>query len=114
MIEYEINKYKIHIYSRQPPERESPTLAVITLWFDEKLCGYIHFYPDRTRLPNPVYENEIIRLRFHFTSYFHTIVDILRSEKPLYIDYSEPPPVAILRSGKEPIGEEERIFHPKE
>jgi len=45
---------------------------------------------------------------------FPIIVDILRNEKPLFIEYSEPPPTGILRSGKEPIGEEEKLFHPKE
>ena len=111
--EYEVNEYGIHIFSRQP-ESEKPVLAVITLWMDDIVRGYLHFYPDNVRLPNPNFdpEEEIIRLRYHF-SQLHPIVDILRSEKPLFIEYSSHPPTGILRTEQEPIGEEEKLFLPK-
>lgn len=113
-VEFEIDGYKIHVFSRQP-ESETPTLAVITLWKKTEIRGYIHFYPDDIVLPNPALDAEPlkrIRLRLHMYQ-FPIIVEILRTEKPLYIEYSEPPPVAVLRSGREPIGEEEKLFHPK-
>ncbi len=113
-VEFEINTYGIHLFSRQP-ESPKPLLSVITLWNEDKVRGYIHFYPDTVQLPNPSYEREeeYIRLRFHFSS-LPIIIDLLRSEKPLFIQYSSHPPTAILRTEKEPIGEEEKLFLPKE
>ena len=113
-VEYEINSYGIHIFSRQP-ESQKPVLAVITLWYEDTVRGYMHFYPDNIQLPNPSFnpDKEVIRLRYHY-SQLHSIVDILRAEKPLFIEYSSHPPTAILRTEKEPIGEEEKLFLPKE
>ncbi|MHA1278891.1 MAG: hypothetical protein ACTSQI_16685 [Candidatus Helarchaeota archaeon] len=114
-LEYEIDSYKLHIFSRQP-ESEKPVLAIITLWKNEELQGYIHFYPNDIQLPNPTYEKDRpgkpIRLRFHIAA-FSAIREILESEKPLFIKYTSPPPVGLLRSGLEPIGEEEKLFLPK-
>jgi hypothetical protein len=114
-LEYEIDSYKIHIFSRQP-ESAKPVLALITLWKKDVLRGYLHFYPDGIDLPNPTYEKnrpgKPIRLRFHIYM-FDPIRDMLESEKPLFIEYSQPPPIAVLRSGLEPIGEEEKLFLPK-
>jgi hypothetical protein len=79
-VEFEIDGYKIHVFSRQP-ESETPTLAVITLWRKTEIRGYIHFYPNDIVLPNPALETEPskrIRLRFHMKQ-FPIIVEILRT-----------------------------------
>ena len=87
-LEYEIDSYKVHIFSRQP-ESAKPVLALITLWNGDVLRGYLHFYPDGIELPNPSYEKDRpgkpIRLRFHIHM-FDPIRDMLESEKPLFIE----------------------------
>ena len=113
-IEYEVDKYTIGLFSiTQTPDPKD--IAIISLWEGAKIRGYINFFPNNAALPNPSYdkEKEVIRLYFH-VDHFDVISDMLRSEKPLFIEYRSPPPFATFRSGKEPIGEEETLFYPRE
>ncbi|NVM56363.1 MAG: hypothetical protein HWN66_21880 [Candidatus Helarchaeota archaeon] len=113
-IEYEIDKYTIGLFSR-PATPDPSDIAIITLWEGNQIRGYINFFPNNAALPNPSYnkEKKVIRLYFHI-DHFDVINDMLRNEKPLFIEYNSPPPFATLRSGKEPIGEEEKLIYPRE
>ena len=112
-VEYEINKYRIGVISRTQTQ-DPRDIAIITLWFEDEVHGYINFFPNDVELPNPNYNKtkKVINLYFHVEQ-FDVISDLLRNEKPLFIEYSSPPPFATLRSGQEPIGEEETLFYPR-
>ncbi len=112
-VEYEIDKYRIGLFSRvhSPDPRD---IAIITLWGDNKIRGYLNFFPKSAALPNPSYKKETKRINLYFhIDHFDVISDMLRNEKPLYIEYKAPPPFGTLRSGQEPIGEEEQLFFPR-
>jgi len=113
-IEYEINKYVIGLFSR-PRSPDPQNIAIISLYENDDVRGYLNFFPNQARLPNPIYnkEKKVIHLYFHI-DLFDVISDFLRNEQPLFITYKSPPPFGTLRSGKEPIGEEEPLFYPRD
>lgn len=111
-VEYEIDNYAIGIFSR-PKTPDPKAIALIVLWYEDNIRGYLNFFPNHVDLPNPHLDNEVIQLYYH-VEHFDVITDFLRNEKPLYLEYSSPPPFGLLRSGKEPIGEEETLFYPRE
>ena len=111
-VEYEINKYAIGVFSRTQ-SADPKAIALIVLYDEDHLRGYLNFFPNNIALPNPHIENDLIQLYYHI-DHFDVISDLLRNEKPLYFQFSSPPPFGLLRSGKEPIGEEETLFYPRE
>jgi hypothetical protein len=113
-VEYEINKYTIGLFSRSLSS-DPQDIAIISLYMDETPRAYINFLPNSTLLPNPSHNKKkgIINFYFH-VDHFDVISDMLRNEQPLFVQYNSPPPFATLRSGAEPIGEEEELFYPRE
>ncbi|TFG04585.1 MAG: hypothetical protein EU536_04325 [Promethearchaeota archaeon] len=113
-VEYEVTKYAIGLFSR-PHSRDPHDIAIISLWEEDSIRGYLNFFPNTVDLPNPSYneKDKVVQLYFH-VEHFDVICDLLRNEKPIFINYQSPPPFATLRTGKEPIGEEETLFYPRE
>jgi len=111
-VEYEITKYAIGVFSRtQSPDPRA--IALIVLYNEDTLRGYLNFFPSNVALPNPHIEDDVLQL-YYSIDHFDVIGDLLRNEKPLYIEFSSPPPFGLLRTSKEPIGEEETLFYPRE
>lgn len=111
-IEYEIDKYAMGVFSRaHTPDPKA--IASIVLWNGDTIRGFLNFYPNNAQLPNPHYQDDQITLYYH-VDHFDVLSDMLRNEKPLYVEYRSPPPFGLLRSGKEPIGEEETLFYPRD
>ncbi len=87
----------------------SPGIAVagIYLYEGNTYRGYIYFFPDGTALAPPVEDSASGRVFLYFNlSQFHATMEMLRTEEPIYLYYVSPTQAA-LRSGKEPVGEEE-------
>ena len=106
---YNVDSYAIRMWSSRRTTNLNPGTAVagIYLYEGNKYRGYIYFFPDGTPLNPAVLDTANGRIFLHFNlCQFHETMDILRNEKPLYIYYLSPTNAA-LRSGKEPVGEEE-------
>ena len=60
-----------------------------------------------TPLAPPVHDPANGRTFLHFNlCQFHAVLEMLRTEEPIYLDYYGPTNAA-LRTGREPVGEEE-------
>ena len=109
MAEFAVDGYAIREWSSRPTTNLSPGTAVagIYLYQGKTYRGYVYFFPDGTNLAPPVFDSANGRIFLHFNlCQFDSTVEILRSEKPIYVYYTGPTNAA-LRSGVEPIGEEE-------
>jgi hypothetical protein len=109
MPEYAVDGYALRMWSSRPTTNLSPGVAVtgIYLYEGNTYRGYVYFFPDGTPLAPPVLDAAAGRVFLHYNlSEFHAVMDVVRNEKPLYLYYLSPSNAA-LRSGQEPVGEEE-------
>jgi hypothetical protein len=109
MAQYMVDGYAVRLWSTRPTTNLSPGTAVagIYLYEGKTYRGYVYFFPDGTPLAPPVLDSNKGRIFLHFNlSQFHAVMEMLRNEKPVYV-YHLSPTNAALRSGKEPVGEEE-------
>jgi len=109
MPEFQIDGYAFREWSSRPTNNLNPGVAVagVYLYQGGNYRGYIYFFPDGTPLAPPVFDAANGRIFLHLNlSQFHGTMEILRTEKPLYVYYIDPSNAA-LRSGVEPTGEEE-------
>jgi hypothetical protein len=109
MAQYTVDGYALRLWSSRPTTNLSPGTAVagIYLYQGNTYRGYVYFFPDGTPLAPPVFDAANGRIFIHFNlSQFHATMDMLRNEKPIWISYVSPTN-ADLRSGREPVGEEE-------
>ena len=109
MAQYTIDGYSIRMWSSRPTTDLSPGTAVagVYLYEGNTYRGYVYFFPDGTPLAPPVDDPTNGRTFLHFNlSQFHATVEILRTEKPIYLYYFGPTNAALM-VGKEPVGEEE-------
>lgn len=109
MPEFTVDGYALRLWSSRPTTNLNPGVAVagIYLYEGNTYRGYAYFFPDGTPLAPPVLDSASGRIFLHFSmSQFHAVMDMVRNEKPLYLYYYAPTNAA-LRSGQEPVGEEE-------
>lgn len=109
MATFNIDGYSVRLWSSRPTTNLSPGTAVagIYLYEGNTYRGYVYFFPDGTPLAPAVEDSANGRIFLHYNlSQFHACMEMLRTEKPLYVYYYGPTNAA-LRSGKEPVGEEE-------
>jgi hypothetical protein len=109
MAEYSIDGYAIRMWSTRPTTNFNPGTAVagIYLYEGQTYRGYVYFFPDGTPLDAPLLDSANGRVFLNFNlSQFHAVMELVRTEKPIYLYYLGPTNAA-LRSGKEPLGEEE-------
>lgn len=109
MAQYKIDGYAIRLWSSRSTTDLSPGTAVagIYLYEGRKYRGYVYFFPDGTPLAPSVHDPANGRIFLHFNlAQFHAVMEMLRTEKPIYLYYFGPTNAA-LRSGMEPVGEEE-------
>ena len=109
MPQYAIDGYALRMWSSRPTTNLSPGTAVagIYLYEGNTYRGYVYFFPDGTPLAPPVHDPTNGRAFLHLNlSQFDATIEILRTEKPIYLYYSSPTNAALM-SGKEPVGEEE-------
>ena len=109
MSSFKIDGYALRQWSSRATTNLNPGTAVagIYLYEGNKYRGYVYFFPDGTPLAPAVEDSANGRVFLHFNlSQFHSTMDILRKEDPIYVYYTSPTHAA-LRSGKEPVGEEE-------
>jgi hypothetical protein len=106
---YKIDAYALRLWSSRPTTNLTPRVAVagIHLYEGTRYRGHAYFYPDGTPLRSSSYDStrEMI-FTYYNLSQFHAVLEIMRTEKPIYLFYRSPT-YAGLRSGKEPTGEEE-------
>jgi hypothetical protein len=111
MAEYNVDGYAVRAWSSRPTTNLSPGTAVagIYLYQGQTYRGYAYFFPDGTPLAPPVFDATNGRVFVHYNlSQFAGILETLRREKPIYVYYFEPTNAG-LRTGKEPVGEEEGV-----
>ena len=109
MASFKIDGYSLRLWSSRSTTDLNPGTAVagIYLYEGNKYRGYVYFFPDGTSLSPPVEDASNGRVFLHFNlSQFHATMEMLRTEDPIYIYYMSPTHAG-LRSGKEPVGEEE-------
>ena len=106
---YNIDSYSVRMWSSRPTTNLNPGVAVtgIYLYEGNTYRGYVYFFPNGTPLNPPVFDSASNRAFLHFNlSEFAVTVDMLRSEKPVYLYYFSPTNAG-LYTGKEPTGEAE-------
>jgi hypothetical protein len=109
MAEFTIDGYASRTWSSRPTTNLSPGVAVSGIYLYEGATyrGYIYFFPDGTPLAPPVFDSTSGRVFIHVNlSQLSGVLDLLRYEKPVYIYYLSPTNAG-LRTGVEPVGEEE-------
>lgn len=106
---YKVDRYSVRMWSSRPTTNLSPGTAVCGVYLYEggNYKGYVYFFPDGTALNPPVFDAGSGRVFLHFNLIqFHPTMDMLRYESPMYLYYTSPTNAG-LRSGMEPVGEEE-------
>jgi len=109
MAEFLIDGYAFRQWSSRPTTNLNPGVAVagIYLYQGHNYRGYIYFFPDGTPLAPAVFDSVNGRVFLHLNlCQLQGTMDMVRTEKPLYVYYNDGTNAA-LRSGVEPIGEEE-------
>jgi len=104
----QIAKYRLRYFGKR--SKDTLAIAWINVYDDQNYyVGRVQFYRDGQAIPNnSVNENlnpKRIFLQMHERQ-IDTVVDMLRNEKPCWMYYSSPT-FAYIRTGKEPVGEEE-------
>ena len=114
MTDYPIDGYAFRMWSMRPTTNLNPGVAVAGVYYYQgtQYRGYVYFYPDGTPLADPSHDatNGRVYLSFNL-SQLPAVLDVLRNEKPLVV-YYESATNAALRSGVEPVGEEEGTGKP--
>ncbi len=103
-----MHKYEIASYMFQVEAGASAAVrkALVFCSDNVNLRGWLTFYNDSTPIPEPSIDSNLrITLAFPM-SHFGAIMELLRTEKPLYIYYHSPT-FAGISSSSEPVGEEE-------
>ena len=114
MTDYPIDGYALRLWSTRPTTNLNPGTAVAGVYYYQggQYRGYMYFFPDGTPLAAPVHDATNGRVFLHFNlSQLRAVLDVLRNEKPLVV-YYESATNAALRSGVEPVGEEEGTGKP--
>lgn len=109
MAQYNVDGYALRVWSTRPTTNLSPGVAVagIYLYQENTYRGYVYFFPDGTPLAPPIHDPTNGRVFLHLNlSQFQAVMEMVRTEKPLYVYYQSPSSAAVM-SGKEPVGEEE-------
>jgi hypothetical protein len=109
MAEFLVDGYATRIWSSRPTTNLNPGVAVagIYLYGGTNYRGYAYFFPDGTPLAPPVFDSANGRVFLHLNLVeFGPVLELLRNEKPVYV-YFLGPTNAALRTGMEPVGEEE-------
>ena len=97
-----IDRYLILSHSGVPLTQVS-----IILYDNTGQIGIILYYPDGEDLPeNRITETGKVFFYKHF-SYASIDIDILRNEKPVYIQYDDRTKYGFINTSSEPVGEEE-------
>ncbi len=78
--------------------------SILRLKSGNSAVAYIHFVPEGTAIPNDTEINGFIRM-YMPESALPGVIDMIRNESPIYIYYAAGS--GFLRTGDEPIGEEE-------
>ncbi|RMG30851.1 MAG: hypothetical protein D6730_02025 [Bacteroidetes bacterium] len=99
----EVKNYAVRMYSDQ---RDNLVVAQVHL-FDEKnkMVGGIDFYSPPAELPSDTKE-PFIKMNMRIDRLF-SVVDLLRNEKPIYLEWQEHLHHAYLSTTQEPVGEGE-------
>jgi hypothetical protein len=109
VVQYKIDGYAVRAWSSRPTTERSPGkgAAGIYLYDGDTYRGYVYFFADGTPLAPPVHDAANGRIFLHLNlCQFDAVLEMLREEHPIYIYYAGPTNAA-LRTGKEPVGEEE-------
>jgi hypothetical protein len=107
---YTVSEYTLTVWSSRPTSDLSGRVAIASiLLYEEGSSAYrgrAFFYADGATLKEPEESAAgVITLRFNLCQ-FHPITEMLRTEQPIYLYYYSPGNAG-LKSGKEPVGEEE-------
>jgi hypothetical protein len=109
MAEYKVDAYAARMWSSRSTTNLSPGVAVagIYLYQGSNYKGYAYFFPDGTPLAPAVHDATAGRVFIHLNlSQFAATLEMLREESPIYV-YFVSPTNAAIRTGQEPVGEEE-------
>ncbi len=103
-----IEKYRLYYYGKR--SRDGEFIAVIGFYNDrDQYLGRVRFYRDGQVIPSNSSDETTNPQQASLTMHerqLDTVVDMLRNEKPCYVVYSTPT-IAYIRTGNEPVGEEE-------
>lgn len=99
MTEYPIDSYAVYVISGEHK-------SLIHFSEADTYRGTIRFFSDENEIEDASMDSDgKIILNMHF-NHFHSMLDIIRNEKPLFIFY-ESPSNAGIRTGSEKIGDDQ-------
>ena len=99
----EITKYIVTV---EAGEYKKPVYASIQCFdVNNELIAKMYFHEEGRVLPDNS-ESNIVILRYPISKY-SIVMDVLRNEKPVFINYYEHNRSGYIRTGSEPVGEGE-------
>ena len=105
----EIKKYEVSYYGGGKNLRNYPYRAIIGLR-DEKdtFIAAAYFYHSETAMPASDNRKTTGFISCHYAATdYPQVLDILRNERPVYVEFDERTNVANIRTSAEPVGEGE-------
>jgi hypothetical protein len=107
----EIKKYDVAYYAGGKNAAGYPYQAIIGLRDDnDKLIGAAYFHHNPTTMPVGDTQKASGYISCHYLgSDYPQVLDILRNEKPVYVEFEvRPGNIANIRTSAEPVGEGEQ------
>ncbi|MEL6695280.1 MAG: hypothetical protein AAFV78_07215 [Bacteroidota bacterium] len=101
----EVKHYAVRVHGG--PKGEGHKIRAQIHLFDDKnkLVGVIDFFDPKTTLPEDE-SGELIRMALP-SDQLSTIIDILRNEKPIFLEWQDALKNAYISTTQEPVGEGE-------
>ena len=86
-----------------------PTTQISILLYDDNnvRVGLIIYRPDDQELPENKITQDGMATLYKHASYASIDIDILRNEKPIFIQYNDTTKFGFINTSAEPVGEEE-------
>jgi hypothetical protein len=105
----EIKKYVVAYYAGGRNVTGHPYQAIIGLHDDDGLIGTAYFHHNNTTMPvGDTYKASGYVSCHYLASDYPQILDILRNEKPVYVEFERKlGNIASIRTSAEPVGEGE-------
>lgn len=103
-----IEHYAVRIHGGPNGSGDGSRASIHLFDHKHRMVGHINFMDPGVALAADKKENELISMAMPYSS-LKDVVDLLRFEKPIFVDWQSKLKNAYLGTAQEPVGEGERI-----
>lgn len=101
----EVKNYAVRFHGGPEGSGEGVRAQIHLFDGQNKMVGSMHFLDEGTPIPEDTNEG-MIRMSMHIDR-VHSVVDLLRNEKPIFLEWQKKLQNAYLGTSQEPVGEGE-------